>query len=79
MIDFEELDLELDPPTQLELNLGLCLAALQDVLDNPEQYDDPLNCIGGILNRADEWLPDWNRKYADFVRPLLENDEEEIA
>lgn len=72
-MELDELDQELDPPRQLELYLGLCLAALGDILDNPEEYENPEDCLIGVLNKADEWLPFWNAKYKDFVGPILEN------
>jgi hypothetical protein len=70
-MELDELDQEFDPPRQLELYLGLCLAALRDILDYPEEYEEPDACLMGTLDIADEWLVDWSNKYEEFVTPIL--------
>lgn len=70
---FDELDKEIDPPTLEEFNLGMCLAAIRDMLDNPDEYGEDIeSCLIGVLERADECLVHWSNKYSQYMKAAIQ-------
>ncbi len=54
---------EFESKSMLEFDLGLLLAAVRDVLDNPGEFTDWVASLSGLLNKADEALTLWFNKY----------------
>jgi hypothetical protein len=60
-----EYEQELDPPTLLEFNLGMCLGTLLDILDHPDDWEP--DSLDNMLNTATEWIETFVEKYGDIM------------
>jgi len=51
-----------------EFNMGLCLAAIVDSIDNPEEYTEEM--IYGVFDMVDMLLGEWRVKYHEEILGL---------
>lgn len=58
-------DYDLDPPTMVEFNLGMCLGTLMDIIANFERWRD--EDIVRMLNVSSDWMVEFKKKYTEMM------------